>query len=191
MLGVARERFRDDAKAQVVKHDLVEPLPDLGRFDAVVSSLAIHHVSDKRKRALYSEIHAAPCPGGVFCDREHVTPASTALHRRFLEALGTTEAEEDPSHRLAKPEIQLDWLREIGFRDVDCQWKWLELTLRRRDAGGFHRLQGESAGLLCLPCLPSLEQGSLLAARHLIPSSASHRVPVVCRSGIHHIWHVV
>ena len=52
MLRVARARFRDDAKVQVLKHDLEEPLPDLGRSDAVVSSFTIHHVSVKRKRAL-------------------------------------------------------------------------------------------------------------------------------------------
>jgi len=26
-------------------------------------------------------------------------------------------------------DVQLTWLREIGFRDVDCHWKWLELAL--------------------------------------------------------------
>ena len=68
MLRAARERFRDDGKVQVLQHDLEEPLPDLGRFDAIISSFAFHHVSDMRKNALYSQIHAALCPGGVFCN---------------------------------------------------------------------------------------------------------------------------
>lgn len=129
MLRAARERFRDDSKVQVLKHDLEEPLPDLGQFEAIVSSFVIHHVADSRKKALYSEIHAALCNGGIFCNLEHVAPVSPALHRRFLRAFGTSEADDDPSNQLAPLELQLDWLREIGFRDVDCHWKWLELAL--------------------------------------------------------------
>jgi SAM-dependent methyltransferase len=129
MLSAARERFRDDDKIQVVDHNLDEPLPNLGRFDVIVSSFAIHHCTDERKRALYAETYAALSPGGVFCNLEHVASATPELHARFLRALGITPADEDPSNKLVSVEKQLVWLREIGFADVDCHWKWLELAL--------------------------------------------------------------
>jgi tRNA (cmo5U34)-methyltransferase len=129
MLAAARERFRGDDKIQVVEHNLEDSLPALGRFDAIVSSFAIHHCNDGRKRTLYAEIYAALSPGGVFCNLEHVAPATKELHRRFLRSCGITEAEEDPSNQLLSVETQVQWLREIGFQDADCHWKWLELAL--------------------------------------------------------------
>jgi tRNA (cmo5U34)-methyltransferase len=129
MLTAARERFRGDHNVQVIEHNLDQPLPDLGHFDVIVSSFAIHHCTHEQKRALYSEIYAALAPGGIFCNLEHVAPATPELHARFLRAFGITEADEDPSNKLLGVELQLQWLREIGFQDVDCHWKWLELAL--------------------------------------------------------------
>jgi tRNA (cmo5U34)-methyltransferase len=42
MLAAARERYAGDERIELARHDLGEPLPDLGRFDAVVSSMANH-----------------------------------------------------------------------------------------------------------------------------------------------------
>jgi SAM-dependent methyltransferase len=127
MLAAARTRFDGDATVSVVEHDLDTPLdPAWGTFDAVVSCFAIHHVDDTRKRALFGEVFARLRPGGVFCNLEHVASPTRSLHAEFLAALS---AEEDPSNKLAAVEAQLAWLREAGFDDVDCHWKWRELAL--------------------------------------------------------------
>lgn len=129
MLERLHARFAGRDTVDIVTADLAMPLPDLGRFDAIVSSFAIHHLEDPRKRALYAEAWTALDPGGVFCNLEHVSSSSSRAHARFLEAMGTTPEEEDPSNRLLDVHTQLAWLRAIGFVDVDCYWRWRELAL--------------------------------------------------------------
>jgi SAM-dependent methyltransferase len=129
MLDAARERFAGDRRIELVEHDLTEPLPALGRFDAVVSSMAIHHLEHERKRSLYAEIFDLLEPGGTFANFEHVASPSHRLHLAFYAAIDEPLEHEDPSDRLLDVESQLAWLRQIGFIDVDCYWKWLETAL--------------------------------------------------------------
>ncbi len=136
MLGLANERFAGSAMA-VAEHDLAEPLVDgpvgasvdaHGPFDTVVSSFAIHHLTNTRKRALYGEILAVLRPGGVFANLEHVASATARRHDEFMAIIGESE-DEDPSNILAPVEAQLEWLRDLGYVEVDNIWRWRELAL--------------------------------------------------------------
>ncbi|HEV2771063.1 MAG TPA: class I SAM-dependent methyltransferase, partial [Solirubrobacteraceae bacterium] len=129
MLEAARRRFAGHERIELVEHDLVGPLPALGHFDAVVSSMAIHHLVHERKRSLYGEVFELLEPGGVFANFEHVASATHRLHLAFFAAIGEPLEHEDPSDRLIDVETQLGWLRVHGFDDVDCYWKWLEMAL--------------------------------------------------------------
>jgi tRNA (cmo5U34)-methyltransferase len=129
MLAAARRRFAGEGRVELVHHDLNEPLPDLGRFDIVVSSLAIHHLDHPRKRSLYTETFELLEPGGLFANFDHVASVSTRLHLAFFAAIDEPLEYEDPSDRLLDVHTQLEWLRETGFEDVDCHWKWRELAL--------------------------------------------------------------
>ncbi len=131
MIEQAKKRFNGDKRVTIIEHDFSTPLPakKLGCFDAVVSSLAIHHLNHRRKKQLYAEVFNLLNPKGVFCNLEHVSSATENLHLRFLALTGLTPETEDPSNKLLDVETQLGWLRKIGFADVDCQWKWLEVAL--------------------------------------------------------------
>jgi tRNA (cmo5U34)-methyltransferase len=127
MLARAADRFAGEARVELRAHELGLPLTEEGPFDAVVSGLAIHHLEDERKRELFGEVRALLAPGGVFANLDLVSPASPRLHERFRREIGRTE--DDPADRLAGLAEQLDWLREAGFREVECHFKWLELAL--------------------------------------------------------------
>jgi tRNA (cmo5U34)-methyltransferase len=131
MLKLAEKRFEKDKKIQVLKHDFRNPLPssELGYFDVIVSGLAIHHLVHERKKQLFKEIFDLLYKGGVFCNLEHVASSTVSLHNKFLARVGLTPVTDDPSNKLLDVETQLIWLREIGFIDADCSWKWLEIAL--------------------------------------------------------------
>jgi len=126
MLDRAQERFSGDALIELREHDLRKRLPEVGVSDAFVSGLAIHHLEDERKQELFGEIHALLAPGGVFANLDLVRSASSRLHERFRREIG--RAQDDPTDRLAELGEQMGWLREAGFSEVDCHFKWLELA---------------------------------------------------------------
>ncbi len=116
----------------MVRHDLTQPLPSDGpaggRFDAVVSCFALHHLPDARKRSLLAEVAGRLSPGGVVANLDIVASPTPALHARWRQEMGT---DDDPSDQLCDLATQLVWLDEAGLDDVDCIWKWRSLALIR------------------------------------------------------------
>jgi ubiquinone/menaquinone biosynthesis C-methylase UbiE len=120
-------------------------------FSVVVSGFSIHHQTDEGKRALYEEIFQLLEPGGVFLNLEHVSSAtvwiSSLFHEYFVDSLfdvhrrkrgGMTRdqvaqqyycRDDKAANILAPVETQCEWLRNIGFKDVDCYFKIFELAL--------------------------------------------------------------
>ena len=130
MLDAARDRFARRGGVEVVDHDLDRPLPAaLGTFDAVVSGLAIHHVDPDRRRALYREIGAVLRPGGVFADLDVARSATEVLHDRFIDQVSWDRNPARAWDRHPSVADRVAWLGDAGFVDVDCIWRWRELTL--------------------------------------------------------------
>ena len=132
MLEQARTALGDHAA--YVTADLADPLP-AGPWSAVVSALAIHHLDDAGKRALFGRVHAALAPGGVFVNAEQVAGPSPrfdaryrAWHEQRATAAGSSAAEwAGAEERMtfdhcSDVESQLGWLRDAGF-DADCLFK--------------------------------------------------------------------
>ncbi|MEU1754942.1 class I SAM-dependent methyltransferase [Micromonospora matsumotoense] len=136
MLAVAADGLAARGVAhRTVVADLADPLP-AGRYDAVVSALAVHHLDDDGKRALYRRAADALVPGGVFVNAEQVAGPTPTLDRRYDDvwlaqtaARGSDAAEiaaarERMRHdRPATVADQCRWLADAGLVDVDCFYK--------------------------------------------------------------------
>jgi tRNA (cmo5U34)-methyltransferase len=129
MLESVKSNFANDYSVQIIEHDLGNPLPNIGCFDAVISGFTIHHLIHERKRSLFKETYDMLNPKGIFCNLDNVASTFEKHHIRFLYEIGFAPETESKSDNLLPMEIQLEWLKEIGFKDVDCYWKWLEFAL--------------------------------------------------------------
>jgi tRNA (cmo5U34)-methyltransferase len=134
MLDEARSTLGERVAAVHVA-DMAGTLP-VGPFDAVVSALAIHHLEHADKRRLFSRIHDALAPGGVFVNAEQVAAPAAWLQDAYTDrwisdcrGLGASESEIGASvlrqahDRWADTGSQLGWLREAGFATADCLYK--------------------------------------------------------------------
>jgi len=156
MLDAARENLCSTPNAKIIKADFstpdwVENVEEEKLFDVIISGFAIHHQPDSRKNELYSEIYDLLSQGGTFLNLEHVESSTPEVRKLFeeyyVDHLHSYQLKSNPNssreevaegfrNRPDKDEDQLMpidkqcwWLRDIGFKDVDCFFKQLEIGL--------------------------------------------------------------
>jgi tRNA (cmo5U34)-methyltransferase len=118
-----------------------------GDFDAVISSRALHHFTEnQRRRYIFKEVFSLVREGGCFINADNIRALTPSLGERYRRARdeyldrfirqssgGKTNLAEvraaTPSayhgpHNNGYLEDELAWLREAGFEDVDCFWKF-------------------------------------------------------------------
>jgi SAM-dependent methyltransferase len=115
-----------------------------GRYDAIVSGLAIHHLPTERKRTLFAELLALLEPGGVFVNMDYVAidgPLRGLFDEEMLAAAVRAERDsgairaahevdlEDDDDRPDTVEDQIRWLRDVGFEQVEVHFKWAEAAV--------------------------------------------------------------
>lgn len=105
-------------------------------FDAVVSMLALHHISDLDKRTLYRSLYYALNRLGsvIIADRLHGPTAATyelykTIWQHEVRELGATDAAIEKVKSSQTGDYHstlnehLDWMRNSGFLDVDVHYK--------------------------------------------------------------------
>lgn len=157
MLEQAREQLKEYAD-QLVFENLdygnpawVSRMQPYSPFHAVVSGYSIHHQPDDRKRQIYAEIFSLLSPGGWFVNIEHVSSAAQLnidlFENHYIAARYAIEKQQGgprsfeqladeyknrpdkAANILAPVDLQCDWLRDIGYEEVDCYFRIFELAV--------------------------------------------------------------
>ena len=118
-----------------------------GSFDAVISSRALHHFTEnQRRRDIFKELFNLVRAGGCFVNADNVRASTKSLTEHYrnardeyldryvrgasggrsnlAEAKAATPSSYHGPHNNGILEEELAWLREAGFVDVDCFWKF-------------------------------------------------------------------
>lgn len=135
MLNIAKEKFKHQKYkyiiADYIKHDFTE------KYDIIVSSLSIHHLTDKEKQILYKKIYQVLNPNGIFINADQVKGSTEQIEKKYKEQDEThltkqNMPEEEKEilrnrRKLDKPATLQDtmkWYEEIGYKNIDIYYKY-------------------------------------------------------------------
>jgi tRNA (cmo5U34)-methyltransferase len=152
MLSKAKDRLKDFRNVHFIRASFQEILKTgstLQRYDFIVSSLAIHHLTMEEKTALFRTVYSHLNFDGYFLNVDVILAPSDALEQWYLllwkqwidERRSFLRLEGDQYDNIIrrykdntdnKPDTlgaQLKALQTIGFKNVDCFYKYGIFTI--------------------------------------------------------------
>lgn len=136
MLELAKDKFKNITNFEYIEADYLTE--DFGqKYDIVISSLSIHHLSDVEKQFLYRKIHDNLTEGGIFINADEVVGLTSKTEQMYKDKEnGYLQRQNIPQkqknillerRKLDKPSTMLNnikWFEEIGYKNVDVFYKY-------------------------------------------------------------------
>ncbi len=148
MIDFCQQRFAKNEQIHLYEQDFMTLDFKEATFDYVISYISVHHLNDANKKQLFQNLHRWLKSDGLFSYSDIFRGINNHIHERYNQQwkraaydLGTTDEEwnhfldHDRRYDQHIPIMTVvDWLREIGFVDIDITWRrslWANIIARK------------------------------------------------------------
>lgn len=143
MLAIAKERFEALENVSFNVEDYRDGISG-GKYEAIISSLSIHHLDSYEKKNLYKNIFNILEDGGVFVNADQVKGEDCESEEivkeyqlSYIENCSLSREEKDETYgrikldKMDKMSAQINMLKEVGFKSVDIYYKYYNYVVFR------------------------------------------------------------
>ncbi|MEQ8173759.1 MAG: methyltransferase domain-containing protein [Syntrophomonadaceae bacterium] len=141
MVEMARQRFQNASDIEYIIDDFARHRFSKS-FDIIISSLAIHHLNEAEKEALYHKVYHTLEKPGCFINADQVLGSTVYMENLYKEdwkqkvlASPLTSEELDQAYERTRMDQmstlrdQLGWMKDAGFSEVDCVYKYYNFVV--------------------------------------------------------------
>jgi tRNA (cmo5U34)-methyltransferase len=141
MLEKAQERFSLNKRVNFLIWDYSHsPFPE--EYQVIASAMSIHHLSSDEKKSLYQRVFDALKCEGIFINADLVKGETDNIEQKYhdmwmnwIYKAGLSKHELSgiidrmQYDRPSSLSVHLQWLKKIGFQDVDCYYKYFNFAV--------------------------------------------------------------
>lgn len=141
MLKIAEERFKDLNNFEFIAVDYINYIYEKD-YNAVVSALSIHHLSDEDKQSVYNKAYNVLKSGGVFINADQVLGSSEEAEiinrknwiKRIEESPLNKQEKQSAYNRMALDRMatldkNIEMIKSAGFKTVEVYYKYYNFSV--------------------------------------------------------------